>query len=210
MAVSLKRTHSVHIVSRKKVDFKYVDSDSIVDYPRDWFQRQPGARPPAIIPTCNLSTEDIYAAARGGIRSASLSLSTAKLVLHNFGQTIRETLDQSWESYGVLIGSTGTELSPLDLFNITRGEPFTPGGANAVPSFREPSQASTDPANWSVKSLVLYILCLYRILRTTNEEYRTSLIKKMEDQLKTEGGSRMTFHEAAVIYGSWINDKNYT
>lgn len=209
MAVSLKRTSSVHIATKKKATFDYIDVDALVDYPSDWFTNHPQEKPPVTIPKAACSDEELYKAARGGIRAMNLSLSTAKLVLYTYGLGLIETCDADWVSFGVTIGKKGDEVNPWDLVKVTIGTAYHPTEATGGTSMPMSAIPQTDISTWTPKAIVLYILCVYRLLRVTNQEYVTLLTSKMEQQMTAEGGSGMKLSGATLVYAGWISDRNY-
>ncbi|AMK09272.1 nucleocapsid protein [Pararge aegeria rhabdovirus] len=209
MNPQLKRTASIHIATKKAAKFEYVDTDALVDYPSDWFTNHPNSKPPVTVPKTNCSKDDLYKAARGGIRAMNLSISTAKLVLHVYGKEMTDSCDEDWTSFSVKIGTKGASITPWDLVTVTEGTVYQPVEATGGTVLSTPSQPQMDISTWTPRALVLYILCIYRLLRITNQEYVTLLITKMEQQLTAEGGSGMKLSGATLVYAGWISDRNY-
>ncbi|KAL4708923.1 hypothetical protein ACJJTC_014951 [Scirpophaga incertulas] len=85
-------------------------------------------------------------------------------------------------------------------------QPVEATGGGSVPLSAQPQ---VDISKWTPKAIALYILCIYRLLRITNQEYITLLTAKMEQQLTAEGGGGMRLSGATSVYAGWISDRNY-
>lgn len=116
---------------------------------------------------------------------------------------------EDWVSFGCIIGQKGNGVGPWSILTINRGDPHIPTETAWVNAQQNQVIGDIDPGSWSELALALFIACIYRLARVTNDDYRDVLIKRMEDQLNVEGGKGMSFHGAAGIYSSWQNDRSY-
>ncbi|CAH0730444.1 unnamed protein product, partial [Brenthis ino] len=207
--MDFQRDRSVHILTQTVSVLEYVDPKGDVNYPLDWFAKNPGMKPTAIVPSYRGSREDLINSVKGGIRGSTLTIQTVKIFLHRFGETMSENVTKEWISFGEEIGLPGDEVTPWSIVTITEG----PVHAPREPMYR-PVQAGQitgpdDPQNWTELSMALFIVCIYRLARLSNDEYADLLQKRMDDQVRAEGGRGISFHGARNIYSSWLSDLHF-
>lgn len=207
--VPAKRTASTHIATKRVANFDYVDVDALVDYPSKWFEKHPGKKPEATVPTTTCTKGDIFKAAKGGIKSMSLSVATAKLALYEYGKTMKGTCDAAWASFGTTIGEAAAEVTPWDIITVGNGVAYQPTEETATVPTTASIQTQVNITDWSEKAVVLYILCIYRLLRITNDDYIGMLTTKMEQQLAVEKGGGMKLTGVTQVYAGWMSDRNY-
>lgn len=209
MALPVKRISSTHIASKRVATLDYRDIGAEVSYPSDWFEKNGVHQPSTTVPKFEGDIGDLIKAVKGGIGSVSLTMKTVKMYLHHFGESMEERLEEDWTSFGVEIGKKGEVVGPWNLVTITEGDPHKPTEALYQPTSRGPRVAPDDPQEWSEKAMALYILCIYRLIKISNEEYADLLQKRMEDQLSAEGGKGISFYGVRGIYGGWLSDKGF-
>lgn len=211
MAVVLARNQSISLLTKEIVVFEYVNPDTEIDFPAQWFRDHPQTKPTVTIKKTASSFIDIANAVRGGIRGSNLTIDTAKKYLHLYGTRMQGLLDVNWRTFNLDIGIAAANITPWDIVTIREDGDFVPTenigvqGAAAAPRMGNPNEA----LNWSYRALAMYILCIYRLTKISNEEYRDNLIKRLETQISAEGGKGMTFHGATGIYGGWANDRGF-
>ncbi|APG78679.1 putative nucleoprotein [Hubei lepidoptera virus 2] len=201
-----KRT-SIYLPTGKAVTLEYQDEALETSYPADWFAKNPGQKPTVTIPIYKVDLTQLGNAVRIGIRRNCLSVSTAKAFLYEYGKTVTDKLTERWDSFGCLIGDPNQEITPWDIVTVKEeGDGVTTEAGLSTADLNAPN----GPGQWTNKALALYILCIYRLLRVTDDTYSEELQQRMMNQLKPLGGEHMSFHGVRGFYQSWLSDLGFT
>lgn len=204
------RNSSIHIATKVEVTSTFTLPDSEVSFPSAWFRSHPGIKPQILIPNYSGTPEDLIRSVKGGIASSNLTIETAKCFLHYYASNIQETLEARWVSYGVEIGAAQADINPWSLATIQLGPAYTPPEEMPAQTMATGAKSLIQQAeNWSLRAMALLIVSVYRVVRVTNDEYRTNLATRIDKQLTAEGGNGITTAGADKVYGVWVNDRNY-
>lgn len=211
MMADFRRIKSTHIATQQETEFNYHDPGLDVDYPSDWFEKNAGGKPVAVIPHYTGPINDLVRAVKGGIRAASLSVTTAKIYLHRYGARMTARSDTDWVTFDREIALRDTAVTPWSILTVVEGDRYETPEPMLAPlgPGTQPARPPEDPSNWTERSLVLYILGIYRLTKVTNDEYAETLEQRMGAQVAAEGGKGITFHGARNIYSSWASDKTF-
>lgn len=200
---------SIHIVTNRRIRFEHKDATTAVDFPLDWFVKSNRTRPSTAVLKCKVTEEELYRSVRGRIKSACLAMPTVKCFLYAYGKTLKERLNEKWESFGCTIGESGTEVTPWDIVTILENGDHIPAEPIVSLDQTEERVGSVNAGGWTPRSMALYILCVYRLVKINNEDYVSMLEKRMSDTLTSEGGKGMSFHGVRQIYTSWLSDRGF-
>nr|APG78745.1 putative nucleoprotein [Wuhan House Fly Virus 1] len=145
------------------------------EYVHPWFT-QNRSKPPVKIPQVDDAAGSRLRSITKGFASGVIcSVQTASAFLSWKMKSMTARLDSVWKSYNQVIGGPNTDITPLSLLSVEEaGAPLISGN--------EISSSEADE-----KWIVGYILCLYRLGRVNDANYRGDLIKSMKPILEAQG-----------------------
>lgn len=206
MSTRVNRDASTRISTGQKTKIDFSNPETEVDYPDKWFSSNPGQKPSTSIPACNLPDANLKSAVVGGIKTASLTLKTAKIFLYRYGDRMQDRLTKNWSSFARDIGRANDTIKPWNVVTVTEDGEYVPTESLWVP---RDGANEADPLNWTDRSIALYILCIYRLSRVVNDAYRRDLQGRIELQLESEGGKGMSLDGTSNLYAGWGKNRGY-
>nr|WAK77193.1 MAG: nucleoprotein [Rhabdoviridae sp.] len=171
-------------------------------FPSEYFNKNGHKKPKIVLPKDTLTIEQLRGSLSSGITLSQASVEHAVLYLHKFGSRITGKLAEPWESFGVKLGETGSELTPWSLLEIVFSDvppPAAPDGTGVM---------------MSEEGLFGYILFIYRVLSVRDRgtaAYRTEIHAKLSQLLSAAPfkTSKADFSGAGSSYVSWLSEPAY-
>lgn len=167
-----------------------------VQYPAEWFKKK--IKPAAALKTVTLNLAELGLLVVGGLKHIKLTLDTALAFLYMAFKEKPTECREAWTSFGIEIGAVKEEITPWNIVTITDGGVHVPTEI-----------AVNEEERWELPAIIMYVLCLYRIAKITNTDYRDALEARMCDQIIGMGGKRVSFNGAANTYGAWVRNPEF-
>jgi len=181
-----------------QVTFVAEKTEVDVQYPREWFDKNPGLKPPLVLPI-NQKAEFLKVAQHtlAYLGIDKLTLDQAMCYLGMFcSQEMEELLQEDWISFGRVIGKRGEVITPLNLLDCS-------GREIAV------SVAPTDCDPKHLMGIAMYILMVGRYQLSQNHAtYRQTFDKNFGNQLKSAGITKAVT-QMGTAHVEWPNDRHF-
>nr|UVT38875.1 nucleoprotein [Perhabdovirus perca] len=149
-----------------------------INYPADFFVDQK-------IPTFvhyyeNAKPDDLLGMIFGELSESRLPSELVTSYIYNVMSKWTETLDASWESFGIEFGDVNDILTPFSLLRcITSDQALADYKTGAVPGDINPI------------AMMIFLLAPYRIVGIQNEEYQARVIQTIQNQLDSLGAKKL-------------------
>ncbi|CAB3222648.1 unnamed protein product [Arctia plantaginis] len=116
---------------------------------------------------------------------------------HAFALKVQDTLQTDWSSYNLSIGNAGDVISAISLLSVEEISKI-----RNLPTVEAVSERD-DPwmAGW--------VLGIYRLIRTTIQNYKTSIVERITTQLKAIDQGAAESVDVVDQYMGWVNHRNY-
>uniref|UniRef100_T1L679 Rhabdovirus nucleocapsid domain-containing protein n=1 Tax=Tetranychus urticae TaxID=32264 RepID=T1L679_TETUR len=171
------------------------------EYPIEYFKiSHPSAKPSVSLPYKNVPLDTLRPVVVKSIKDGTISSDLAALFLWKYGERLKATLDEKWESFGVTICEPG-EVKLSSIIDVHFGD------QEIISSIETDGMVSSNDDNW----IASFLTSIYRINCAKNENYRLELSKTASNiMVKNFGkGSYASLNFLNVTYRHWIGNTNY-
>ncbi|XP_055924069.1 uncharacterized protein LOC129954268 [Eupeodes corollae] len=146
-----------------------------VSYPREWFDKHPGAKPPITI-ECpqNPNWKIVAKTVAFGIDAGSFPPEIAVLYLYHCFSEVKQKLGSEWISFDRKIGAAGAEITLSDLVTFEQKN-------NNTLDLQAGELEETDEDRLAN---IVIICAAYRISGVSRLKYRKSIVKTVKNLLK--------------------------
>jgi Rhabdovirus nucleocapsid protein len=199
------RGDTIYLKNRKgangeplKLSYVPEKPDIEIQYPVEWFTKNPIIKPPLIIPFQeNVDIVKMGQHVHTLLGTENLKLEHALCCLGAYCQVfLRAKLDEDWVSFGRVIGKKGQEITPLDLVQFSGTDYVYP-------------IASVDCDPKILTGLAMYLLMVGRYHTSQNNvPYRQTFDRNFGNQLKAAGINKSVTQMGAAYVG-WCSDRQY-
>ncbi|CAH0562739.1 unnamed protein product [Brassicogethes aeneus] len=104
--------------------------------------------------------------------------------------------DEDWKSYGLVICKAGNKCNPFSMVELQEEQET----AN-----HDSKPAAEDDYAW----MATYLLGIYRLVRATEQDYRSTLCERINDQMKSFKSTAGSLTDVVAEFSNWINDATY-
>uniref|UniRef100_T1KUS4 Rhabdovirus nucleocapsid domain-containing protein n=1 Tax=Tetranychus urticae TaxID=32264 RepID=T1KUS4_TETUR len=171
-------------------------------YPIEYFEKisLPSAKPPVSLPYKNVPLDTLRPVVVKSIKDGTISCDLAALFLWKYGERLKATVNEKWESFGVTICEPG-EVRLSSIIDVHFG------AQEILSSIETDGMVSSNDDNW----IASFLTSIYRINCAKNENYRLELSKTASNiMVKNFGkGSYASLDFLNVTYRHWIGNTNY-
>ncbi|XP_017773557.1 PREDICTED: uncharacterized protein LOC108560498, partial [Nicrophorus vespilloides] len=187
----------VRVATGLPINLMAPSSKLVTQYPKEWFDKHPNKKPRCTIDLTSSDLGKCRGVIKGMIDSNNLTLDYVKTFLYFFYKEITMELDDDWKSYGLTLGVRGEDVTPLSILDIqTVDNPKESSGTGVADK--------ADDA-W----IAIYLLGIYRMIRTTVQEYKTTVAQKISEQMKAHNQNAPAMTEVVDSYTGWDNDRSF-
>ncbi|AJN08918.1 N protein [Ekpoma virus 2] len=157
-------------LSNKTLSCALPQDDSTYQYPADYFKNQK-KRPIVRLPKPLHTLDELRLIIKGGLRASKLDTSHILMYMRLVLETIKEDVQREWESFNLKLARVGDQIGPLDLLEIEDYDEKQRDGTKDQAGDREDD-------HW----IMLILLGFYRINKISHNQYRASMISKLNQQ----------------------------
>ncbi|UAU42851.1 nucleoprotein [Sandjimba virus] len=178
----------------KPVVIELVADKQAPEFPKTFFDK--GGQLRLTVPKYSSNLNAAAKAIRAEIEDKTLTLSGIKLFLYQYFSSIKNKLDEDWESFDVKIGSKGDEITPFSFITVEEVDEYK-------------SEKSKDATDDDQKWMAIMLLGLYRVGRVSDPNYKNQIIKAVDNVIKAidkKAPSLSTIQEYAT---QAVADVNY-
>ncbi|AJR28501.1 nucleoprotein [Rochambeau virus] len=176
---------------------KLPSDDLAVQYPSTHFTNG-GGRPMLQIEQIDYDLDEARDSVRTGIELGDLKLPIVIRFMQLALDKVKATLDDDWETFGVKIGSKGDSISPMDLLEV-----------KLIKTPKLQSKTSKKASETDDHWMLFWILAHYRIGKTQNQNYKDSLITRLNEVIKTINHEAVDINEGKGTTSGWVNNSAY-
>ncbi|AIE12112.1 nucleoprotein [Curionopolis virus] len=183
--------------TKEEVTPKLPSDDLAVQYPSHHFQNG-GGKPIIQIEQIDYDLKEARDSVKTGIELGELKLPIVIRYMQLSLSRIKCTLEEDWVSFDIKIGSKGESVSPLDLLDVKliKGPKL---------QSKTSKGASEEEDHW----ILFWLLSHYRIGKTQNQNYRESLITRLNEVIKTISPDASDINEGKGTTSGWVNNQAY-
>ncbi|UAU42859.1 nucleoprotein [Nasoule virus] len=153
----------------KPVNIDLVADKQTPEFPRAFFEKEGQLR--LVVPRYASTLDAAAKAVRAEIEDKSLSMMGIKLFLYRYFATIKNKLDEDWDSFSVHIGSKDDLVTPFSFIRVEESEEYK-------------SERSKEASEEDWKWMAILLLGLYRIGRVSDPSYKNQIIKTIDNVIK--------------------------
>uniref|UniRef100_T1KUS5 Rhabdovirus nucleocapsid domain-containing protein n=1 Tax=Tetranychus urticae TaxID=32264 RepID=T1KUS5_TETUR len=184
----------------KEVTMDNISFDKPAKYPNEYFKISlPSTKPSVSLPYKNVPLDTLRPVVVKSIKDGTISSDLAALFLWKYGERLKATVNEKWESFGVTICEPG-EVKLSSIIDVHFGD------QEIISSIETDGMVSSNDDNW----IASFLTSIYRIHCAKNENYRLELSKTASNiMVKNFGkGSYASLDFLDVNY-YWITKDNY-
>uniref|UniRef100_T1KUS3 Rhabdovirus nucleocapsid domain-containing protein n=1 Tax=Tetranychus urticae TaxID=32264 RepID=T1KUS3_TETUR len=184
-----------------EIETKCIPFDKPANYPNEYFKISlPSTKPSVSLPYKNVPLDTLRPVVVKSIKDGTISSDLAALFLWKYGERLKATLDEKWESFGVTICEPG-EVKLSSIIDVHFG------AQEILSSIETDGMVSSNDDNW----IASFLTSIYRINCAKNENYRLELSKTASNiMFKNFGEAEYAIlNFLNVTYRPWISNDNY-
>ncbi|AJN08910.1 N protein [Ekpoma virus 1] len=186
------------LLNKKNVECKLPSEAPTPQYTSEFFESNNHQKPSVKFPQLDQTFQQIRCLVKGGLRSSDLKIQHAMHFLRHYLESIKNELKSDWVSHGVEIGVSGNEITPLTLIKVELAPAQLQDGVQA-------NDATEADDMW----MAMTILGIFRIGRTSNAQYRATLMARLNTQIKCLNQDAIPLVDDVNLMGSFINNPMY-